>query len=181
MDQYSGDLFEAGKYRKCYFFMIARARQAGRIKARRSSPRYQAYYEAHHIVPRCMGGSNCLDNIALLTAKEHYICHWLLTKMCKMPAHRNKMLYAFNRLYSGECRSVNQLAALYSESKAAVSAAISASHKHRTVKDETRKKLSEINLGKKKSDEHRAKITNAVKGCRYLMVNGKRTRFPGIS
>jgi hypothetical protein len=37
------------------------------------------YYEAHHIIPKCMGGSNDKSNLILLTAKEHYIAHRLLT------------------------------------------------------------------------------------------------------
>jgi hypothetical protein len=38
------------------------------------------YVEKHHIIPRCMGGSNDPENIVKLTAREHYICHWLLAK-----------------------------------------------------------------------------------------------------
>jgi hypothetical protein len=40
------------------------------------------YYEKHHIIPRSLGGSNKKENLVLLTAKEHFICHLLLTKMC---------------------------------------------------------------------------------------------------
>lgn len=36
------------------------------------------YYENHHIIPKCMGGSNKKDNLVKLTAREHFICHWLL-------------------------------------------------------------------------------------------------------
>ena len=39
------------------------------------------YTEKHHIVPKCMGGSDHQSNIAVLTAREHYIAHWLLTKI----------------------------------------------------------------------------------------------------
>lgn len=38
------------------------------------------YVEKHHIIPRCMGGSNDPSNIVKLTAREHYVCHWLLAK-----------------------------------------------------------------------------------------------------
>jgi hypothetical protein len=42
-----------------------------------------AYYESHHIVPKCLGGTGKTfqwnhENIALLTAREHFLCHWLL-------------------------------------------------------------------------------------------------------
>jgi hypothetical protein len=36
------------------------------------------YYERHHIVPKWMGGSNDKSNLVLLTAREHYLCHYLL-------------------------------------------------------------------------------------------------------
>ena len=36
------------------------------------------YYESHHIIPKWMGGSNKKENLVLLTAREHYICHYLL-------------------------------------------------------------------------------------------------------
>lgn len=39
------------------------------------------YYETHHILPRCLGGTDNKDNLVKLTAKEHFICHLLLTKM----------------------------------------------------------------------------------------------------
>lgn len=38
-------------------------------------------YEIHHIHPRCMGGSDSLDNLVKLTYREHYVAHWLLCKM----------------------------------------------------------------------------------------------------
>lgn len=39
------------------------------------------YCEKHHIIPRQLGGSDCSSNIVKLTAREHFICHYLLAKM----------------------------------------------------------------------------------------------------
>jgi hypothetical protein len=39
------------------------------------------YTEKHHVIPRSLGGNNSNTNIAILTAKEHFLCHLLLTKM----------------------------------------------------------------------------------------------------
>lgn len=39
------------------------------------------YYESHHIMPRSMGGSDDISNKALLTGREHFIAHRLLTKI----------------------------------------------------------------------------------------------------
>jgi len=53
------------------------------------------YVEKHHIVPKCLGGTNEKSNIALLTAKEHYICHKLL---CEIYPNENRLKYAFWRM-----------------------------------------------------------------------------------
>lgn len=39
------------------------------------------YKEVHHIIPRCMGGSDDKDNLVELTAREHFIAHLLLLKI----------------------------------------------------------------------------------------------------
>jgi hypothetical protein len=39
------------------------------------------YVEKHHIVPRCLGGSNDRENIVRLTAREHILAHKLLVRM----------------------------------------------------------------------------------------------------
>jgi len=39
------------------------------------------YLEAHHIQPKCVGGSDAPENIVRLTARGHFIAHWLLHKM----------------------------------------------------------------------------------------------------
>ena len=39
------------------------------------------YVERHHIIPRSEGGPDNNDNIVVLTAREHYICHLLLAKI----------------------------------------------------------------------------------------------------
>lgn len=38
------------------------------------------YKERHHIIPKCMNGSNDKDNLIDLYAKEHFIAHKLLAK-----------------------------------------------------------------------------------------------------
>lgn len=39
------------------------------------------YVEKHHIIPRCMGGTDDSTNIVALTAREHFVCHQLLVKI----------------------------------------------------------------------------------------------------
>ena len=55
------------------------------------------YTEKHHIIPSSLGGTNDNDNIVKLTAREHFICHLLLTKMTTGNA-RYKMNFALHML-----------------------------------------------------------------------------------
>ena len=65
-------------YQKIYDRIVQRAKFENREKGK------DIYYEAHHIIPKCLGGTGRTfdwkwhDNIVLLTAKEHFICHRLL-------------------------------------------------------------------------------------------------------
>ena len=52
----------------------------------------EGYREKHHIIPKCLGGTNEKQNLVELTAREHFICHWLLTRMFPSNA---KISYAF--------------------------------------------------------------------------------------
>jgi len=49
------------------------------------------YSERHHIIPRCLGGTDDKSNIAVLTAEEHFVAHQLLVKM--YPGNRD-LVYA---------------------------------------------------------------------------------------
>lgn len=53
------------------------------------------YIEKHHIVPRCIGGTDSNLNLTKLTAKEHYIAHLLLTKIYP---NNSKILHAFGMM-----------------------------------------------------------------------------------
>lgn len=48
-------------------------------KARRENK--DGYLENHHIIPKCIGGTNSKENIVPLTLRQHYICHKLLLKI----------------------------------------------------------------------------------------------------
>ena len=51
----------------------------------------EGYKEVHHIIPKCMGGSNSIDNLVALTPEEHYLAHLLLLKIYP---NNYKLLYA---------------------------------------------------------------------------------------
>jgi hypothetical protein len=71
------------KYTTWYNSIIQRAKLRSLI----------GYKERHHIIPKSLGGSNLKENLVDLTAREHFICHWLLTKMVVGP-NKEKMIYA---------------------------------------------------------------------------------------
>lgn len=52
----------------------------------------EGYKEKHHIVPKCLGGNNSRSNLVELTAREHFLCHWLLTRIYPTDS---KLAYAF--------------------------------------------------------------------------------------
>jgi len=54
------------------------------------------YTERHHIIPKSLNGSDDRDNLVRLTAREHFICHQLLTKMTA-GLERIKMLHALGK------------------------------------------------------------------------------------
>ena len=65
-------------YQKVYNQIIESAKSRGLNKKL-----LEGYFEKHHIIPRCLKGSNEKCNLVLLTAREHYLCHWLLWKSNK--------------------------------------------------------------------------------------------------
>ena len=79
-------LFIDNKYTRWYYNIITRAQK--RI--------LDSYGEIHHIVPRSLGGDDNQNNLVSLTAREHFIAHWLLTKMVSSKKHQYQMWNAFS-------------------------------------------------------------------------------------
>lgn len=75
-------MFLDNKYTRWYFSIVSNAKQD-----------INNYFEKHHIIPKCMGGSNDCHNMVKLTAREHFICHLLLIRMTDK-IHRSKLVYA---------------------------------------------------------------------------------------
>ena len=87
-------------YKAIYYKIIKNAK-----KETENGNRSIGYFEKHHILPKSLGGTNDKENLVKLTAREHFICHWLLVKMFnKGTIERNKMLCALWRM---QCISKN--------------------------------------------------------------------------
>jgi hypothetical protein len=52
----------------------------------------QGYHEQHHVIPRCLGGTDDKSNLVELTAREHFIVHKLL---CEIYPNNDKLFYAY--------------------------------------------------------------------------------------
>jgi len=81
-------------YKKIYDNIIERSPHSKKIK-KAYKPVGAKYKELHHIIPKCLGGDDDISNLVNLTAKEHYICHHLLTKIYP---NNNKLNYSFWRM-----------------------------------------------------------------------------------
>lgn len=150
-------------YQKIYSNIIEKAKSENRQKNN------GIYYEAHHIIPKCLGGQGSSKNwknhhnIILLTAKEHYMCHMLL---CEIYPNNFKLKLALIMMM--EVKSDNQIryipnSRLYEKIKSQLSIIMSNSllgiskkntknykkPKNKTHKEETKAKISESKKGKK--------------------------------
>ena len=92
-------VFIANKYTVMYYKIIHNA------NSRFISP--STYTEKHHIIPKSLGGGNNSENLITLTAREHFICHWLLTKLVDGDA-RTKMAYACRMMMSTKTAHQNR-------------------------------------------------------------------------
>jgi hypothetical protein len=81
-------IFINNKYTIWYYSIVTNAQS-------RILPK-DTYVEKHHIVPRSLGGQENKTNLVKLTAREHFVCHLLLTKMVTGP-NRYRMLSAVTK------------------------------------------------------------------------------------
>lgn len=80
-------------YTKCHDAIIERAQNREITGA----------VEIHHIIPRCMYGTNDTNNLVKLTPREHYVVHQLLVKMYP---NNDLLIYAVH-LMSGDAHYRN--------------------------------------------------------------------------
>jgi hypothetical protein len=136
------------KYKKHYDNLINRAKN--RI--------LNEYSEKHHILPRCLGGSDNQDNLVQLTAEEHFVAHQLLIKI-----YPNEPKLAYAALIMTTDKNGNRVnnklfGWLRRELAKAISITNTANAKERT------RKSGETQRGKKLSSEHKEKLSLAGQG-----------------
>lgn len=146
-------------YQRIYKQIIYRAINENRKKLKKDDINY-IYYERHHIIPRCIGGNDDKENLVLLTAREHFLCHWLLVYVYP---NNIKLTYAFWLMCNYKGNGIEKYkvsSRIYEISKLSHAESL----KNRIVSEETRKKLSIVNTGKAHSMETREKISSSRRG-----------------
>ena len=129
------------------------------------------YYEKHHIIPKACGGTNEECNFILLTAKEHYIAHLLLTKMYDGDI-KNKMVYALWRFSNSRSHSSKPI--LSSSQYETARKLFIESKSKRIVSQTTKNKMSASQLKRGKRDSSLGiKISQSKTGNSGKKLKGK--------
>jgi hypothetical protein len=101
----------------------------------------EGYTEKHHIVPRCLGGSDDDDNLVRLSYREHFVAHKLL---CRINPKNYKLKYALACMsWVGTDTKRLPTSRMLEECRVAKTQA----DKVRPVSKETRAKQSKARLG----------------------------------
>jgi hypothetical protein len=154
------------KYTVWYFSIVDKA--LARAWTKKTAP---VYVESHHIVPKSILKN---EEVVLLTAREHFICHLLLPKML-VGKDRDKMMYALWNIshHMKDLRKLKINSTTYS-----------------TLKEQYVKMLSKNNSGKnnstyglignkhpafgyKHTEEHKSYIKSIMSGTKNPMYGKK--------
>lgn len=143
----------------------------------------EQYHERHHIVPKCIGGTDEVNNLIDLFAREHYIAHQLLAK--ENPDN-DKLTYAWWAMSHWINETTQERYKItpeeYEEAKLAYSKFMSERmsgencpfygisrygednpHYGHTHSPETKALLSKLAKGRKHTQESKNKISNSLK------------------
>jgi AraC-like DNA-binding protein len=176
-------MFLDNKYTKTYYKIINHAVERSQLKQRNDG------CQTHHIIPRCFGGTDDPANLAVLTYKEHRVCHRLLIGMTT-GADKYKMMYAY-KLFNARYDSLSwQSPQIYCtpESYAKMSATRKARGSYKRGKDnifsspeiveQVRKRMVENNPMKNPAQRERMSQNNNNPNVRPIVVEG--ITFPTI-
>jgi|SRR5882672_726467 len=164
--------FIKNKYYRWYYQIIDKARKRG-------VP--DEYYERHHIIPECLGGTDSEFNLVELTFREHYLVHWFLIKMTAGETKR-KMLHALfmmngisssnqgrkspSWLYTLAKKAAKEARLGYKYSEEAKIKMSESARKRKPISEETRTKLKMNASGEKNNfygKKHSAEIIERVR------------------
>lgn len=146
------------------------------IISRAKNRNIAGYVERHHILPLSCGGEDIETNIVLLTAREHYICHLLLTKMLT-GENRIKMISAAWFLAGKNTKKSNRIyQTLREQRKILVGPKISKTMKGVKYPPERCSNIQAAKKGqtyKPRTPEHIEKLSKAKKGKTWVEIYGE--------
>ena len=117
------------------------------------------YVEIHHILPESMGGLNVDSNLITLSARQHYLVHWMLWKAYKSKEMTAAFFSMSNQSNPHQCRERKITSRAYAKLRAEFSTHISKSttelwmdpqyrQKHNTTNKTEKTKLLRSNKAK---------------------------------
>ena len=149
--------FLLNKYAAWYMSITSRAKD-------RTLP--PGYTESHHIIPISLGGSNSAENRCRLTAKEHFVCHLLLTKMTEGKA-KAKCVYALSMMLKvapSQIRYTTTNSRTIASMREQMAIVSSTTHKGKTISADQRQRQAAAMTGRVLTEEHKENISKAQIG-----------------
>jgi hypothetical protein len=137
-------------YQKIYNALIDRANN--RIS--------EGYIEKHHIIPRCLGGTDDEINLVALYPEEHFLAHQLLVKL--HPTNK-KLLFAAQLMttHSTNNRINNKM---FGWMKRRLSLLMSGDNNPARRNPNLQKEAAKKRVGQKRTEETKARMSIAQKG-----------------
>lgn len=181
----NSNMFIHNKYTKIYLSLLEF------VKNRKLEE--NVYYERHHALPKCLYAeySNLSEyswNCVVVTGREHFVLHKLLTKMVdKNSDNYYKLMSAFGAMSRIKSRNISSRQ--YAECRKAHSIAMSYNRKGKTYEEiygeETAKIMrkkrsieqSKLNIGRKHNISSKIKNAASNKETRALMTTEEKLRI----
>lgn len=140
-------------YKKIYFQLVSR------------SVERSGYVERHHILPKCLGGTDAKENLVDLYPEEHYLAHLLL---CKIYPENQKLLYASMNMATGSLSNLGKRNnKKYGWVRRQYAKSISGDGNPSRRDPELQKRASLKRVGQKRTVETREKMSAAQRGRKF--------------
>lgn len=124
------------------------------------------YTEVHHILPKCMGGTNKEDNLVRMPVRYHIMAHLLLVKIYP---NIGKIIYAANIMIVGNknTRAERNLALNQFSTKtiSQLRETMANYQKGKPLSEEVREKISKNNKMSKAVQDYNGVIYNSISDC----------------
>lgn len=123
----------------------------------------EGYVEKHHIIPKCLGGTNELSNLVALSPRAHFIAHYLLHRAYP---ENVKLAQAFGMMVVNNPKQNRVCSSrMYGLARTARSSSLKGKKRPEWVKEKLKvPKGATENYKKPKTAEHAEKISKALIG-----------------